>query len=105
MTNDENCVITHDGFNESVMRVKRGVWARERREEGELQRQRRTVFDAERPDGICDNGEHAVIVRMDLAIRAYMHVNTTEVLGFVMKEGVRTWLCYGERRCRPVERP
>lgn len=30
------------------------------------------MFDAERPDGVCDNREHAVIVRMDLAIRGYM---------------------------------
>ena len=26
----------------------------------------RTVFDADYPDGICEHGEHAVVVRMDL---------------------------------------
>lgn len=44
------------------------------------------MFDAENPDGICDDREHAVIVRMDLATRTYMRVNTTEALSIVMKE-------------------
>ena len=26
----------------------------------------RTVFDADYTDGICEHGEHAVVVRMDL---------------------------------------
>lgn len=42
-------------------------------------RERRTVFDSDRPNGICYYREYAVIVWMDLAIRVYMRVKTQEM--------------------------